>query len=177
MFSNTDSIAAQCPNVGVLQHSVPTWVYCSTVSPRGCIAAQCPNVGVLQHSVPTWVYCSTVSQRGCIAAQCPHVGVLQHSVPTWVYCSTVSQRGCIAAQCPHALREYFITIVSNSHKPHLRSNKVQASPGFTIAYLNIFCTPTMIFYVLADCISFRDRSYTMPVESQLPRGGTAHPAD
>ena len=43
VFSNTDSIAAQCPNVGVLQHSVPTWVYCSTVSQRGCIAAQCPH--------------------------------------------------------------------------------------------------------------------------------------
>ena len=158
VFSNTDSIAAQCPNVGVLQHSVPTWVYCSTVSQCGCIAAQCPNVGVLQHSVPTWVYCSTVSQRGCIAAQCPNVGVLQHSVPT------------------RFVNTLLLLLVS-SHKSHLRSNKVQASPGFNIAYLNILCIPTMVFYVLADCISFRDCSYTMPVESQLPRGGTAQPAD
>ena len=123
------------------------------------------------------------SNTNSIAAQCPNVGVLQHSVPTWVYCSTVSRRECIAAQCPHAVCNVCLNparpaelsfyvrgsrfvntsllLLVSSHKPHLRSNKVQASPGFNIDYLNIFCIPTTVFYVLADCISFRDRSYTM----------------
>ena len=70
------------------------------------------------------------SNTDSIAAQCPNVGVLQHNVPT------------------RFVNTLLLLLVS-SHKSHLRSNKVQASPGFNIAYLNILCIPTMVFYVLA----------------------------